>query len=75
MTASTSIVDSFADVGGGSGSDEAFDFDRLEGGETGLAEHLLGQLQGTGGTVGRLAEAIVHELEETGYAGLIDEAA
>ena len=61
-------VDSFADVGGvGSGSDDAFDFDRLEGGETGLAEHLLGQLQGTGGTIGRLAETIVHELEETGY--------
>ena len=60
-------TDSFADVGGGSGGEEAFDFDRLEGGERGLAEHLLGQLQGTGGTVGRLAEAIVHELEETGY--------
>jgi RNA polymerase sigma-54 factor len=60
-------VDSFADVGGTSGGAEAFDFDRLEGGETGLAEHLLAQLHGTGGTVGRLAEAIVHELEETGY--------
>jgi RNA polymerase sigma-54 factor len=60
-------TDSFADVGGGSGSEEAFDFDRLEGGEEGLAEHLLTQLQGTGGTIGRLAEAIVHELEETGY--------
>jgi len=60
-------TDSFADVGGGTGGDEAFDFDRLEGGEAGLAEHLLAQLQGTGGTIGRLAEAIVHELEETGY--------
>jgi RNA polymerase sigma-54 factor len=60
-------TDSFADVGGGSGADEGFDFDRLEGGESGLAEHLLAQLQGTGGTIGRLAEAIVHELEETGY--------
>ena len=60
-------VDSFADVGSGSGAEEAFDFDRLEGGGTGLAEHLLAQLQGTGGTIGRLAEAIVHELEETGY--------
>ena len=60
-------TDSFADVGGGSGSDEPFDFDRLEGGEEGLAEHLLAQLHGSGGTVGRLAEAIVHELEETGY--------
>ncbi|HEU0310450.1 MAG TPA: RNA polymerase factor sigma-54 [Sphingomicrobium sp.] len=60
-------TDSLADVGGGPGPDDAFDFDRLEGGETGLAEHLLGQLHGTGGTIGRLAEAIVHELEETGY--------
>jgi len=60
-------LDSLSDVGGGGGSDEAFDFDRLEGGETGLAEHLLAQLHGTGGTIGRLAEAIVHELEETGY--------
>ena len=60
-------VDSFADVGGGSGGEEAFDFDRLEGGEAGLAEHLMNQLHGAGGTIGRLAEAIVHELEETGY--------
>ncbi|WP_037498487.1 RNA polymerase factor sigma-54 [Sphingomonas jaspsi] len=60
-------VDSFADVGGGSGAEEAFDFDRLEGGEAGLAEHLMAQLHGTGGTLGRLAEAIVNELEETGY--------
>ena len=62
-------VDSFADVGGGSGGEEAFDFDRLEGGESGLAEHLLAQLQGVGGTIGRLAGMIVNELEETGYLG------
>jgi len=62
-------TDSFADVGTGSvaGGEDAFDFDRLEGGEAGLAEHLMGQLHGAGGTIGRLAEAIVHELEETGY--------
>ena len=60
-------TDSLADVGGGPGGDEAFDFDRLEGGEAGLAEHLLAQLRGTGSTLGRLAEAIVRELEETGY--------
>ncbi len=60
-------TDSFFDVGGGSGAEEAFDFDRLEGGEAGLAEHLLAQLHGTGGTLGRLVEAIVRELEETGY--------
>ena len=60
-------TDSFSDVGGGTGGEEAFDFDRLEGGESGLAEHLLAQLGGTGGTIGRLAAAIVNELEETGY--------
>jgi len=60
-------TDSFADVGGGGGGEDAFDFDRLESGDAGLAEHLLAQLHGTGGTVGLLAEAIVHELEETGY--------
>jgi RNA polymerase sigma-54 factor len=60
-------VDSFSDVGGVSGGDESFDFDRLEGGEGGLAEYLIAQLHGTGGIQQRLAEAIVHELEETGY--------
>ena len=60
-------VDSFADVGSGAGGDEAFDFDRLESGGSGLAEHLLAQLRGAGGTIGRLAQAIVNELEETGY--------
>jgi RNA polymerase sigma-54 factor len=58
-------TDSFADVGGG--SDEGFDFDRLEAGESSLAQHLLAQLHGTGGAIGRIAEAIVNELEETGY--------
>ncbi|QDP19613.1 RNA polymerase factor sigma-54 [Sphingomonas xanthus] len=61
--------DSFADVGGGGGPDEAFDFDRLEGGDEGLAEHLLSQVYGIGGTQARLADAIVRELEETGYLG------
>jgi RNA polymerase sigma-54 factor len=61
-------TDSFADVDGGSGgSDEAFDFDRLAACESGLSEHLMDQLRGSGGIVGRTAEAIVHELEETGY--------
>ena len=57
--------DSFSDVG--ASSDEAFDFDRLEAFESGLCEHLIAQLRGSGGIVGRVAEAIVHELEETGY--------
>jgi len=57
--------DSASDVGSASGgSDEAFDFDRLPASETGLSEHLLDQLHGEGG---ELAEAIVRELEETGY--------
>ena len=60
-------TDSFADVGGGAGEGEGFDFERLEAEESSLAEHLLGQLHGTGGAVGRIAEAIVNELEETGY--------
>ncbi len=57
--------DSFSDVG--ASSDEAFDFDRLEACESGLCEHLMTQLHGSGGMIGRVAEAIVHELEETGY--------
>ena len=60
-------TDSYADVGGGSGSDDAFDFDRLEAEQSSLPQHLLDQLQGTGGAIGRIAEAIVKELEETGY--------
>jgi len=60
-------TDSFADVGSDAGGDEAFDFDRLEASGAGLSEHLLSQLRGSGGTIGRVAEAIVNELEETGY--------
>jgi RNA polymerase sigma-54 factor len=61
-------TDSFADVGGGGGGgDEGFDFDRLEAGDSSLSEHLLAQLHGTGGGIGRIAVAIVNELEETGY--------
>ena len=53
--------DSVFDVG--SASDEGFDFDRVAGCETGLCEHLIDQLHGASA----LAEAIVKELEETGY--------
>ena len=60
-------TDSASDIG--PRSDEGFDFDRLGANEDGLAEHLLAQLHGAGGTVGRMAEAIVRELEETGYLG------
>lgn len=60
-------TDSFADVGSSGAAEEAFDFDRLEANESSLSEHLLGQLRGTGGAIGRAAAAIVNELEETGY--------
>jgi len=60
-------TDSFADVGSSGGADEGFDFERLEAGQSSLSEHLLDQLHGTGGTIGRIAVAIVNELEETGY--------
>ncbi|HJS40794.1 MAG TPA: RNA polymerase factor sigma-54 [Sphingomicrobium sp.] len=60
-------TDSYADVSPGSGSDEGFDFDRLEAQQSSLSEHLLVQLHGTGGALGRIANAIVNELEETGY--------
>jgi RNA polymerase sigma-54 factor len=51
----------------GATSDEGFDFDRLATCETALCEHLMEQLHGSGGAAGRAAEAIVHELEETGW--------
>ena len=61
-------VDSYTDVGGSSGgSDEGFDFDRLEAGEASLSEHLLAQLHGLGGPEGDLARAIAELLDETGY--------
>lgn len=60
-------VDSFADVGSGSGGDEAFDFDRLEYSAGSLAEHLHDQLHGASGTVGQLARLIAEALDETGY--------
>src|SRR5687768_16476468 len=61
-------VDSYADVGGsGGGSDEGFDFDRIEAGEASLSEHLLAQLHGLGGAEGELARAIAELLDETGY--------
>ena len=60
-------TDSFADAGVSGMSEEAFDFDRLAACETGLCEHLMAQLHGVGGRAGELAEAIVKELDETGY--------
>ncbi|MEO6198682.1 MAG: RNA polymerase sigma-54 factor, partial [Sphingomicrobium sp.] len=60
-------TDSFADVGGASGGDEAFDFDRLEYAAGSLSEHLIDQLHGESGAAGDLARLIAEMLEETGY--------
>ncbi|RST29836.1 RNA polymerase sigma-54 factor [Sphingomonas ginkgonis] len=59
--------DGWSDVGGGGEPDEAFDFDRLASCETGLCEHLMGQLHGASGPPAEAATAIIRELEETGY--------
>jgi len=64
-------TDSFADVVGSTGgSDEAFDFDRLEYAATSLGDHLLDQLHGAGGSSGELARIIAQALDETGYLTL-----
>ncbi|MCW3797671.1 RNA polymerase factor sigma-54 [Sphingomonas sp. BN140010] len=51
----------------GSAPEEGFDFDRLAASETSLCQHLMSQLEGHGGARARAAEAIIHELEETGW--------
>ena len=56
-------TDAAYEIASSSGDEDGFDFDRLAACETALCEHLVGQLQGAG----RAAEAIVHELEETGW--------
>ena len=48
-------TDSFSDVVTSGGSEEAFDFDRVQYSATSLAEHLLDQLHGASGPVGDLA--------------------
>ena len=57
--------DSASEVG--AAPEDGFDFDRLAACESSLCEHLMAQLRGAGGADGRAAEAIVYELEETGY--------
>ncbi len=60
--------DSFADVGSGSPEGgEAFDFERVAYAAASLTDHLLDQLHGASGTVGRLARLIAEMVEETGY--------
>src|SRR5438309_3740868 len=60
-------TDSFSDVVATGGSEEGFDFDRVEYSATSLAEHLIDQLHGAGGALGDLARIIAETLEETGY--------
>jgi RNA polymerase sigma-54 factor len=60
-------TDSFSDVVTSSGSEEAFDFDRVQYAAASLAEHLIDQLHGASGAVGDLARIIAESLEETGY--------
>ena len=60
-------TDSFSDVVTSGGSDEAFDFDRLEYSAASLSEYLIDQLHGSSGPVGDLARVIAEVLDETGY--------
>jgi RNA polymerase sigma-54 factor len=67
LTSEALEVDSFADVIGSTGGDEAFDFDRLEYTAASLSQHLLDQLHGASGAEGALARVIAQTLDETGY--------
>jgi RNA polymerase sigma-54 factor len=60
-------TDSFSDVITSGGSEEAFDFDRVQYAAASLAEHLIDQLHGASGDVGDLARIIAESLDETGY--------
>jgi RNA polymerase sigma-54 factor len=60
-------TDSFADVVTSSGSEEVFDFERVQYSAGSLAEHLTDQLHGLSGAVGNLARIIAETLDDTGY--------
>ena len=60
-------TDSFSDVAASGGSDEGFDFDRVQYAARSLAEHLTDQLHGASGNVGDLARLIAETIDETGY--------
>jgi RNA polymerase sigma-54 factor len=60
-------TDSFSDVVASGGSEEGFDFDRVEYSAASLAEHLVDQLHGASGAVGDLARIIAETIDETGY--------
>jgi RNA polymerase sigma-54 factor len=67
LTAQALETDSFSDIVTSGGSEEAFDFDRLEYSASSLAEHLLDQLHGYPAPEGDVARTIAEMLEETGY--------
>src|SRR5437868_7262144 len=60
-------TDSYSDVVTAGGSEEAFDFDRVQYSAASLAEHLQNQLHGHSGAIGDVARIIAEALEETGY--------
>jgi RNA polymerase sigma-54 factor len=60
-------TDSFSDVVTSGGSEEGFDFDRVEYAAASLAQYLTDQLHGAPGHVGDLARIIAETLDETGY--------
>src|SRR5690349_14856460 len=60
-------TDSFSDVVTSGGSEEGFDFDRVQYAASSLAQYLQDQLHGQSGAVGDLARLIAETLDETGY--------
>jgi RNA polymerase sigma-54 factor len=66
-TAEALETDSYADVVTSSGSDEGFDFERVQYSAASLSEHLIDQLHGVPGAEGELARIIAEALDETGY--------
>ncbi|MEA3080913.1 MAG: polymerase sigma-54 factor, partial [Sphingomonadales bacterium] len=60
-------TDSFSDVVASGGSEEGFDFERVQYTASSLAEHLTDQLHGASGNAGDLARIIAETIDETGY--------
>src|SRR5881394_571324 len=60
-------TDSYSDIAASTGSEEGFDFDRVEYSAGSLAEHLVDQLHGASGDVGDLARILAETLDDTGY--------
>ena len=69
-TAEALETDSFNDVVTSSGSEEAFDFERVQYSAASLSEHLVDQLHGQSGAAGDLARIIAETLDETGYLSI-----